>query len=189
MKIACLFGSPRNNGNTAKVLGWVEDELVSKGCEIDRINITEYNVNGCNGCYACQEKYDEPGCIQQDDAVGIIERLMAADAIIYATPLYCWSFTSQLKPIIDRHLCIVTGYGSDNYNSLLEGKRTGLLVTCAGPEENNSEYIKGIYTSMMSFLGCKVAGILVIPNTTTPDELTQESKKKAEGFAGKMINA
>src|SRR4030042_771264 len=187
MKAATLFGSPRAKGNTAKVLGWVEDELKSKGWEIDRINITEYKVNGCNGCYACQEHPDEPGCVQQDDAVAIIERLMAADAIVYATPLYCWGFTAQIKPIIDRHLCIVTGYGTANYTSLLEGKKSGLLVTCAGPEEDNAELIQGIYKNLMDFMKCEVAVILIVPLTTTPDALTEETKKKAVKFAGKRV--
>jgi len=187
MKIVSLFGSPRENGNTAKVLGWVEDQLVTKGCEIDRINITEYNVNGCNGCYSCQENYDEPGCIQQDDAVSIIERMMDGDVLIYASPLYCWGYTSQIKPIIDRHFCVVTGYGSANYNSLLADKKSGLLVTCGGPEERNSEYIKGMYKSLMGYIQCKVEGMLVVPNTTTPDTLSEDVKQKAIKFANNLI--
>ena len=187
MKVTTIFGSPRENGNTARVLGWVEEELKSKGHEIDRINITEYKVNGCNGCYSCQEKYDEPGCIQQDDAVALIRRLMDADAIIYASPLYCWGFTSQIKPFIDRHLCIVTGYGSTEWKSLIGGKRTGLLVTCAGPEEGNADHIKGMFKSLMHFVDCQPIGILVVPHTTTPDALTDETRQKAALFANAFL--
>jgi len=183
MKIVSLFGSPRKKGNTAKVLSWVEEELREKGHEVDRVIITDYNVNGCLGCYACQENPEEPACVQKDDAVKIFYRMIEADGIIYASPLYCWGFTSQIKPLIDRHLCLTTGYGTDKWKSLIEGKRSGLIVTCAGPEEGNTDPIKGVYKGLMNFTKCHIAGMLIVPFTTTPEELPEETKQKAIEFA------
>ena len=82
--------------NTAKVLSMFEDK-VEKNHEVERINITQYKVGGCLGCYKCKEKKSEPGCVQKDDALTIFEKMIQADAIVYASPLYCWSFTSQIK--------------------------------------------------------------------------------------------
>ena len=54
----------------------------------------------------CQGNLDEPGCVQKDDAIAIIDRLLAADVIIYATPLYVWDFSSQMKALLDRQYCL-----------------------------------------------------------------------------------
>jgi multimeric flavodoxin WrbA len=89
MKVTTILGSPRKKGNTAKVLTWCEGELVDRGHEVDRLNIADLEVKGCLGCGTCQEKPDEPGCVQKDDALRVFERMMAADAVIYTSPLYC----------------------------------------------------------------------------------------------------
>ena len=59
MKVMTILGSPRRNGNTAKVLGQFES-MISNGHEVERIDIVDSNVKGCVGCYACQQKPDEP---------------------------------------------------------------------------------------------------------------------------------
>ena len=100
MKVTTILGSPKKKkGNTAKVLGWFEDELTNLGHEVDRINIIDREVKGCLGCGTCQNKADEPGCVQKDDAVAIFENMMSADAVVYASPLYCWGFSSQMKAL------------------------------------------------------------------------------------------
>ncbi len=73
----------------------------------ERLDLVDYTVRPCLGCMACQKVFDEPGCRQKDDALTIFERLRAADLIVYATPLYCWDFSSHLKLLIDRHFCLI----------------------------------------------------------------------------------
>ena len=87
MKIITILGSPRIKGNTAKVLSMFEDN-VEKKHEVERINTNQYKVGGCLGCYKCKEKESEPGCVQNDDALIIFEKMIQADAIVYASPLY-----------------------------------------------------------------------------------------------------
>jgi multimeric flavodoxin WrbA len=183
MKIACILGSPRKKGNTARVLGWVEDELRSRGHDIDRINIVDHKVNGCKECYTCMTVPDEPGCPQEDEAVAIFERLMDADAILYGSPVFCWGFSSQIKPLIDRHLCLVSGYGTPEWKSLFEGKKTGLVITCGGPEEDNADLVKAMFMRLMDYAKCDPAGALVIPLCTTPEEMTEEVRQQAVEFA------
>ena len=88
MKVMTILGSPKKNGNTAKVLGLFES-MIANDHEVDRINIADSDVKGCIGCYACQQTPNEPACVQKDDAVSIFERMMNSDAVVYASPLYC----------------------------------------------------------------------------------------------------
>jgi multimeric flavodoxin WrbA len=188
MRITSVLGSPRpKKGNTAKVLGWVEEELRAKGHDVDHINITEKKVNGCKECYTCQGIPDEPGCPQEDDAKEIFERLMASDAMLIASPLFCWGFSSQIKPLIDRHFCLVTDYGTPNWKSLLEGKRAGLLVTCAGPIEENADLVVQMFQRLMDYAKISAAESLVIPLATTPDAMGAEIKEQAVKFADRLV--
>jgi len=182
MKIITILGSPREKGNTAKVLSMFEDK-VEKNHEVERINITQYKVGGCLGCYKCQERKGEPGCVQEDDALIIFEKMIQADAIVYASPLYCWSFTSQIKPLIDRHFCLVTGYGTPDHNSLISGKLAALLVTCAGPVEGNCDAIQGIFSGFSDYAKLMAKGNFILPFCTTPDAIGDEGAELAGNLA------
>ena len=182
MKILTILGSPRKKGNTDKVLTMFEDN-VAENHDVERINITQYKVGGCLGCYTCKEKKDEPGCVQEDDALTIFDKMIQADAIVYATPLYCWSFTSQIKPLIDRHFCLVSGEGTPDYDSLIAGKPAALLVTCAGPIEDNCDAIQGIFAGFSSYLKLTAKGNYILPFCTTPDAIGDKGAELAENLA------
>jgi multimeric flavodoxin WrbA len=186
MKVVSIFGSPQKKGNTATVLGWVEEALVNQGHEVDRINVTQYKVNGCLGCYKCQEKPDEPGCVQKDDALELLNRMIDADAIVYASPLYCWSWTGQIKPLIDRHFCLVTDAGTPKWKSLIAGKPTALVMTCAGPVEENADILVKQFDSLVDYGRARVVDHLVVPLCTSPDALPVNVKEQAAKLAGDL---
>ena len=182
MKIITILGSPRKKGNTATVLSAFEDK-VEKEHEVERINITQYSVDGCIGCYKCKEKKNEPGCVQKDDALIIFDKMIKADAIVYASPLYCWSFSSQIKPLIDRHFCLVSGDGTSEHDSLISGKPAALLVTCAGPIEGNCDAIQGIFKGFTDYLHLMAKGSYILPFCTTPVAIGNEEAEMAEDLA------
>ena len=186
MKVMTILGSPREKGNTAKVLGLFE-ELIAQRHQVHRINIASIDVKGCLGCCTCKELTDEPGCVQKDDAGSVFERMIDSDVIIYASPLYAWGFSSQLKALIDRHFCLVTGYETPNYKSLLQGKSTALLVTCAGPVENNADLIQTIFDRLNDYCKCNVVGKYIVPFCTTPDSISTEATETAKKMAADII--
>jgi len=187
MKVATLMGSPRRKGNTAKVLDLFENLLTKNGHEVDRINIVDYEINGCVGCQTCQDEMHAPGCRQDDDAVEIFKRLMAADAIVYASPLYTYSFPAQMKALVDRQNCLVKAYGTPDCVALLRGKRTALLVTCGGSVEDNADLIQEAFVRESQFQQMKVVGTYVVPNCTTPDALGGKADETAQQMATDII--
>ena len=130
-----------------------------------------------------EENEDEPGCVQKDDAVAIFEKMIEADAIVYASPLYCWSFTSQIKPLIDRHFCLVKNDGTSDHQSLISGKPAALLVTCAGPIEGNCDAIQGIFAGLTDYLQFTGKGNFILPFCTTPDAIGDEGAELAGSLA------
>lgn len=181
MKIIAILGSPRRNGNTAKVLSMFEDKA-KMNHEIEIINISKYKIGGCLGCHKCQENKDEPGCVQKDDALFIFDKLIKADAIVYASPLYWWSFASQIKVLIDRHVCLVTGYDTPEHSSLISDKPAALLVTCAGPIEDNCDVIQTIFSRFCEYCKLVSKGNYILPLCSTPDEIGDNGEELAENL-------
>jgi multimeric flavodoxin WrbA len=188
MKITTILGSPKNNGNTAAALTRFE-KLVSPEHHVVRYNLADVEVHGCKGCNACKKNPDEPACVQQDDAEKILNSIIDSDAVVYASPLYCWGFPAELKALLDRHYCLVTGYGTSDYRSLAAGTCASLLVTCAGPVENNADLIQTMFDRMAAYLRLDAAGKYVLPFCTTPDALGESAGDLAEEMADNILGS
>ena len=187
MKITTILGSPKKKGNTNAVLEQFE-KIVEKDHTIDRINIKDKTVNGCLGCGACRKKPDQIGCVQKDDAVSIFERMVDSDLIIYATPLYCWGFTAQLKALIDRHFCMVKAFAPpEEHISLLEKKKIALLVTCGGPVENNTEPIQTSFEKLGFYIKGEIAGKFILPLCADINAAKTEGAKLAKQMAESLV--
>lgn len=181
MKITAIQGSPRREGNTATVLSMFEERAAQQGHVVERMNVVDYQVKGCLGCEAChQGRDDELGCVQQDDADVIFNRILGSDVVIYASPLYAWDFSAQLKLLINRHYCLGKNYGSPDFRSLMEGKRTALLVTCGGPVANNADLIQELFDRLNNAYRCDVIGKYILPFCTAPDALGDDARKIAQ---------
>ncbi len=178
MQIVTILGSPRKRGNTAAVLR-VFEALAAPQHEIDRINITDYRVAGCLGCDHCFDNWTEPGCAQRDDAVQLLARILAADLVVYASPVYCWAFPAQLKALLDRHYCLVKWQDGAVAAALMAGKRVALLVTYGGDAADNADLIQVMFDREIAYLRGVVVGKYVVANCGTPAELGERAAATA----------
>lgn len=151
MKILTIMGSPRGNGNTAGILRNLRDS--AKGNDsVEIIALGDYKILGCTGCSKCQEDTGDFACVQKDDGNLLLERIRNADAVLYATPLYGHNYSGQLKIFLDRHLPLFKFVGGTEKAvdemeilSAIENKPVGLVVSCQGPEENNTELVRQLF--------------------------------------------
>jgi multimeric flavodoxin WrbA len=187
MKITLLQGSARKKGNTAKALSWVEEELISLGHEVENIYLHSKNLKGCMGCAKCKEKLDVPGCIQKDDIPEILGKMVNSQLVVFASPLYFWGFTSQIKAVIDRTYSFYTNYHMPDHASLVKGQRQALLLTGAGSYENNAEGVFDAFRRLQNPHIAVNAGELFLGACTTPDKLDDSVKQQAVEFAKKIV--
>lgn len=126
MKVLALNGSPRKNGNTAVLLEKVLSPLMEAGWETELVQIGGQKIHGCRGCQKCLEKQDER-CVFDDDILnGILEKMLAADAMILGTPCYFSDMSAEMKALVDR-----AGYVAFVNGGLFQGK-IGAAVVAAG---------------------------------------------------------
>jgi len=83
------------------------------------------------GCYYCQGESDEYGCSQEDDDMEeIVEKILLADLLVFATPIYTWQATPKMKAVMDRMYGLNKFYGGTPRNSLNKHQSYALIATC-----------------------------------------------------------
>jgi FMN-dependent NADH-azoreductase len=133
IKVLAFAGSPRRHGNSEILLDWVLDSLMGDpDVTIEKIPLTEADVNPCRGCNAC-EKLNK--CIQRDGMDSIHDKIVEADCIILSSPIFCMGLAAQVKALVDR----AQVFRSRKYVLKLPivpqermGKRLGIFLATAG---------------------------------------------------------
>jgi len=128
LKILAIVGSPRINGNTNYLIDAALDEAKKLGAETEKIILSQYNVQPCQGHDDCAEL---AVCPQKDDTAWILDKFIAADAVILGVPVYYYNVTAQMKAFIDRNYFIYNKYPR------VKAKAVGYIVVAhsSGMEE------------------------------------------------------
>lgn len=187
MKVIMLHGGARKKGNTATVAGWVEDELNALGHEVESVRLIDKNIKGCLACAKCKDNQNEVGCVLKDDGVGILEKIVSSDLVVFTSPLYFWGLAGPLKTLIDRTNSLYINYHLPDHSSLVEGQRHALLVTGGGPYEENAEPVFIAFDRLQGPHKAVKTGELYIGRCSTPDKLGSSAKDQAVSFAREIV--
>lgn len=145
MSVLILNGSMRRGQNTDMLLSPVVQTLCAGGVAVDTVPLCERRIQPCVGCYACQQVADAYGCVLADDMQAIAGQVIAADVLLFATPIYTWYCTAPMKALLDRHYGFNKFYGSAAPSSLWAGKKVGIVATCGYPvEDGTGPFVQGI---------------------------------------------
>ncbi len=133
VKVLAFAGSPRRGGNSETLLDWVLAAMAADAdAVVEKIALTEANINPCRGCNACQKLNR---CVQRDGMDIVHDKIIAADVIILAAPIFCMGIAAQAKVLIDR----AQVFTSRKYVLKLpvvpperKGKRLGIFLSTAG---------------------------------------------------------
>jgi multimeric flavodoxin WrbA len=182
MRIMTILGSPRRQGNTARVLAWVEEQFRADEHGLDSVNVLDYKLQGCGECMACKRGAVEL-CSIHDDANGLFQRMTAADLVLLAAPVFCWGFPAQIKGLIDRLFCMMDFEGERAGVPRLHGKAMALLLTGGGEEANNADLVIRGFEQLVKWLNARMAGQWFVGGCSTPDAIGADVKSQATEFA------
>lgn len=99
-KVLMLSSSPRQGGNSDVLCDEFMKGALEAGNEVEKIFLKDKRINYCTGCSVCS-MYGKP-CPQKDDAAEVVEKMIATDVIVMATPVYFYTMCAQMKTLIDR---------------------------------------------------------------------------------------
>ena len=188
MKTIILNASPRKNWNTAQLLKEAQKGAESAGAEVEHIDLFDLNFTGCRSCLACKLKTGKhPGCAWKDDLSPLIDRILAADALIIGTPIYWGEPTAQFRALMERLVFCTMPYDQGTY---FTGKvDLGLIYTMNADQEyysaNMRPYLSniealfemGLHGTVRSYASCDT---LQVKDYSRYDmEIFDEAWKKA----------
>lgn len=98
-KVLILSSSPRKGGNSDILCDEFAKGAIEASNDVEKIRIAEMNVGYCRACYACKKSGK---CVINDDMSKILQKMIDADVLVLASPVYFYSIDAQLKAVIDR---------------------------------------------------------------------------------------
>ena len=128
MKTIIINASPRKSWNTAQLLKEAQKGAESVGAQAEYIDLYDLDFTGCRSCLVCKLKGGKhPGCAWKDDLSPLIDRILAADALIIGTPIYWAEPTAQFRALMERLVFCTVPYQQGTY---FNGKvDVGLIYT------------------------------------------------------------
>lgn len=98
-KVLILSGTPRKGGNSDILCDEFARGAKEAGHAVEKIRVAEKSVAGCKACYACK---NSGVCVIKDDMAKLLQKMIDADVLVLASPVYFYSIDAQLKAVIDR---------------------------------------------------------------------------------------
>lgn len=176
MKVLGIIGSPRTGGNADVVVGEVLRGAASQGAQVEKVYLNDLNVRPCQACDVCKHGKGYVGCIQDDDMLELYDKLIAADALVFGCPIYCFGPTAQAKAFIDRW------YALDYYEHgkricRLSGKKMVLALVYgdANPFSSGAANAYAMFRDEAAWCGMTITAVLY-GSANDPGEIRQNGQ-------------
>ena len=171
MKVLAIQGSPRKSGNTHALLDLALESATKAGAAVEVVEVHELgSIFGCVECYACQKDRRQPSCAIDDRINEVLDRMLAFDVIVWATPVFCWSPSWLAKIVMDR-LYAMFKFDDAGVTSLLAGRKMAAVITAAGGPSDGAHMVEEAYRQLAAFSQCTWLGALVAANATEPEAI------------------
>ena len=138
-KVLVLSSSPRKGGNSDTLCDQFIKGAQESGNDVEKIYLRNKRINYCTGCGTCN--LQKP-CPQKDDAAEVIDKMVKADVIVLATPVYFYTMSAQMKTLIDRSCARYTEISNKDFY---------FIATMAETEANR---IERTFESLRGFTDC-----------------------------------
>ena len=168
MKVIGIASSPKGkNSSTLKLLDSALKGANEAGAEVEIIDVAKLDIKYCKACDSC---YEKGVCVIKDDYQVVLEKLLAADGIIWSSPNYITNVTAQLKTVFDRSPLVI-------HEQLFEGKY-GFSLTTAGSDDSGS--VLEILNNFMLHSGGNTIGGVGCALAKGPEAMEAAIKKSYE---------
>ena len=159
--VLIISSSPRKGGNSVTLAEAFAKGAQDAGNHVETIRLREKQIGFCKGCLACQKLGH---CVVKDDAVEIAAKMHDADVLVFATPVYYYSVSGQLKTMLDR--------SNPLFDSDYAFTKVYLL---AAATENEPETVEGAVKAVQGWVDCfercELAGTVFAGGVTDVGEI------------------
>lgn len=177
-KVLIISTSLRGGSNSDILAKECEKGAKEGGHEVEYISLKGKDIRFCIGCLTCQTK---GSCVLTDDVAEIMEKVLAAEVIVYATPIYYYEMSGQMKVLIDRMNAM--------YSLDYKFRDVYMLTTAA---EDEPEVPKRAEAGLTGWIDCypksRLAGTLFCGGVDAPRTIRGSVKLQEAYQLGKNIS-
>lgn len=158
MKIVVLMASPNTDGSTSVLADSFSRGAEEGGHSVEIVDVCKLDIAPCTGCVACGYEGD---CVQHDDNELIRRKLLSCDMVVFATPLYYYGMSAQLKTVVDRFCA---------YNSSLNRRhlKSALLTVAWNFQDWTFEALEAHYKTLVRYINFEDMGMVLGYGCGTP---------------------
>jgi len=160
MKVLGIMGSPRRQSNTEILLDKALEGAEEAGSEVEKVLVSKLKISPCLEIYACRK---DGNCAIKDDMQSLYKKLLEADQVIFASPMFFYGVTSQAKAVVDRCQALwvrkhVLGMGKED-----KRERRGVFIS-VGATRGTKLFDGAVLTVKYFFdaIGVKYSGDLLV---------------------------
>ena len=176
MKILVITGSPRKNGNSNTLADNFIKGAQEAGHSVVRFDSAFKKVHPCIACNKCGMNGQ---CVFKDDFEFIRNNIVDADAVVFASPMYYFGISAQIKAVIDRFYAI--------NGQIHVPKRAVLILTYADTSAKEAQPILSHYETLLNYLGWSDAGKIIASGVWTEGDVNHTQYPKQAYELGKNI--
>ena len=179
MKVLGIMGSPRIKGNADLLLDEALKGAQGQQVEVEKIIVDKMKITPCKEYYACLK---DGNCVIRDDMDIIIPKLLEADGVIVASPMFFYGVTAQLKALIDR--CQALWVRRNILKNLPESDKKGVFIGVGATRGKN--LFEGSILVMKYFFqsfGAEYADELLVRGVDQKGEIKEHPDLLKEAFA------
>lgn len=141
-KVLIISSSPRRGGNTDTLCNEFMHGATEAGSEVEKVFLRDKTIHFCTGCGTCS--IHGKSCPQKDDAAEVIQKMVVADVIVLATPIYFYAMSAQMKTLIDRCCGLYTQMNDKEF----------YFIAAGAEGEEGVEKLSHTFDNLMGFLDC-----------------------------------
>jgi multimeric flavodoxin WrbA len=180
MRILGIMGSPRRQSNTEILLDTALAGAKEMGAEVEKVVVSELKVSPCREIYACLKDGD---CAIKDDMQWLYEKLLQADHVVFASPIFFYGLTSQAKAIVDRCQALWVRRHILGMKSKDSRVRRGVFIS-VGATQGSKLFDGAVLTVKYFFdaIGVRYAGDLLIRGIDGKAEIKEHPTALRDAF-------
>lgn len=176
MKILVITGSPRKNGNSNTLVDNFIKGVEEAGHSVVRFDSAFKNVHPCVACNKCGMNGQ---CVFNDDFEFVRNNIVDADVVVFASPMYYFGISAQIKAVIDRFYAI--------NGQIHVPKKAVLIMTYADTSAKEAQPIINHYETLLNYLGWSDAGKIIASGVWTEGNVNHTQYPKQAYELGKNI--
>jgi multimeric flavodoxin WrbA len=180
MKVLGIMGSPRRQSNTEMLLDRALEGAKEAGAEVEKVLVSKLKISPCLEIYAC---FKDGDCAIKDDMQALYDKLLEADHVILASPIFFYGITSQAKAVIDRCQALwarrhVLGMGKED-----KRVRRGVFIS-VGATRGEKLFDGAVLTVKYFFnaIGVKYSGDLLIRGIDNKAQIKERATALDDAF-------